>query len=168
MNEILSGYLDIFYVAYLDDILIFSQNLEDHQKYVRTILRRVEEAGLTLKASKCKFHTRETEYLRYVILPKGPRMDEDKIRTIKEWKEPMNVKGVQSFLEFTNFYWRFVRDYSKITTPLSSLRRKEKVWEWGDKQQEAFETLKKAMITEPILQHFDPERPVTIETDASN
>jgi len=95
-------------------------------------------------------------------------MDEEKIRTIKERKEPTNIKGSQSFLGFANFYRRFVRDYSKITTPLSSLTRKENGWEWSDKQQEAFETLKKAMITEPILQHFDPERPVTIETDASN
>jgi len=95
-------------------------------------------------------------------------MDEEKIRTIKEWKEPTNVKGIQSFLGFANFYRHFIRDYSKITTPLSSLTRKEKEWEWGDKQQEAFDTLKMAMITEPILQHFDPERAVTIKTDASD
>jgi len=75
---------------------------------------------------------------------------------------------VQSFLGFANFYQRFIRDYSKITTPLSSLTRKDKLWEWGDRQQEAFETLKGAMMTEPILQHFDPEQPVTIETDTSD
>jgi len=79
-------------------------------------------------------------------------MDDEKIRTIKDWKEPTNVKGVQSFLGFANFYYRrFIKDYSKITIPLSSLTRKEKVWEWGDRQQEVFETLKKAMIMEPIL-----------------
>jgi len=168
MNEILSEYLEIFYVAYLNDIFIFLQNLEDHRKHIRTILRRVEEAGLMLKASKCEFHTRETEYLGYVISPKGLRMDKEKIRTIKEWKEPMNVKGVESFLGFANFYRRFIRDYSIIMTPLSSLTWKEKAWEWGDKQQESFETLKGAMITEPILQHCDLERPVNIETDASD
>jgi len=75
---------------------------------------------------------------------------------------------VQSFLGFANFYRRFIRDYSKITMPLSSLTRKVKLWEWGDKQQEAFETLKGAMITEPILQQFDLEQPVTMETDASD
>jgi len=93
-------------------------------------------------------------------------MDEEKIRTIKEWKDPTNVKGIQSFLGFANFYHRFIRDYSKIPTPLSSLTRKEKEWEWCDKQQGAFNTLKTAMITEPILQHFNPERAATIETDA--
>ena len=104
MNEILSEYLDIFCVAYLDDILIFSQNLEDHWKHVRTILERVKEMGLTLKASKCKFHTMEIEYLGYVISPQSLRMDEEKIRTIKEWKEPTSIKGIQSFLGFANFY----------------------------------------------------------------
>ena len=69
MNEILSEYLDIFCVAYLDDILIFSQNLEDHRRHVQTILKRVEETGLMLKASKCEFHTTDIEYLGYVISP---------------------------------------------------------------------------------------------------
>ena len=94
MNEILSEYLDIFWVAFLDNILIFSQNLEDHRRHVRTILRRVEETGLTLNASKCEFHTTEIAYLGYVISPQGQGMYEEKIRTIKEWKEPTNVKGI--------------------------------------------------------------------------
>jgi len=132
MNEILSEYLDIFCVAYLDDILVFSQTLEEHIRHVRAILTRVRDTGLTLMASKCEFHTMETEYLGYVISPKGLRMDEEKIRTIKEWKEPINVKGIQSFLGFANFYRRFIKDYRKITAPLTSLTRKEKKWEWND------------------------------------
>jgi len=118
MNEILSEYLYIFCVAYLDNILIFSQNLEDHRRHIRTILRQVEETGLTLKASKCEFHTTEIEYLGYVISPQGLRMDKEKIRSIKEWKQPTNLKGIQSFLGFANFYQHFIRDYSKIMTPL--------------------------------------------------
>jgi len=89
----------------------------------------------------------ETEYLGYVISPEGLKMDEEKIRTIRDWKEPTNIKGVQSFLGFANFYRLFIRDYSKITAPLSSLTRKEKAWECGDKQQEVFGTLKRAMTT---------------------
>jgi len=156
MNEILSNYLDIFCVAYLDNILVFSPDEETHWEHIRAILTRVRDTGLTLKVSKCELHTKETEYLGYVISPQGLRMDEEKIRTIRDWKEPTNVKGIQSVLGFANVYRRFIRDYSKITMPLSSLTRKEKAWEWGDKQQEALETLKEAMITEPILQHLDP------------
>jgi hypothetical protein len=168
INEILSEYLDIFCVAYLDDILVFSDSLDDHKRHVRTILAKVAEIGLTLKASKCEFHTTETEYLGYVISPKGLRMDEEKIRTIREWQEPRNIKGIQSFLGFANFYRRFIKDYSRITTPLTRLTRKDIPWEWGDRQQQAFDTLKEAMMTEPILQHFDPAKSVTIETDASD
>jgi len=168
MNEILSEYIDIFCVAYLDDILIFSQNLKDHWRHIWTILRRVEATGLTLKESKCEFHTTEIEDLGYVISPQGLRMDEEKITTIKEWKEPTNVKGIQSFLGFANFYRRFIQDYSRITSSLTCLTRKEVSREWGDKQQTAFNTLKTAMVTEPILQHFDLERPVTVETDTSD
>jgi len=129
MNEILSDYLDIFRVAYLDDILVFSPNEETERKHVRAVPTRVRDTGLILKASKCEFHAMETEYLGYVMSPEGLRMDEEKIRTIRDWKEPTNVKGVQSFLGFANFYRRFIRDYSKITTPLFSLTRKDKLWE---------------------------------------
>ena len=118
--------------------------------------------------SPCHCGIRGNERAGYAISLQLLRMDEEKILTIKEWKEPTNIKGIQSFLGFANFYQCFIRDYSKITIPLSSLTRKEKGWEWSDKQQEAFETLKKAMIMEPILQHFDLEQPVTIKTDASD
>jgi hypothetical protein len=100
MNEILSDYLDIFCIAYLDDILIYSDNLEQHHQYVRIILKRVEEVGLTLKALKCEFHTNRTEYLGYIISPIGIEMDLEKVQAVAKWKEPMNVKGVQSFFGF--------------------------------------------------------------------
>jgi hypothetical protein len=119
MNEVLSDYVDVFCIAYLDDILIYSDNLEQHRQHVKMILRTVEEVGLTLNASKCEFHTNKTEYLGYIISPTGIGMDPEKVRVVAEWKELTNVKGVQSFLGFTNFYRRFIRDFSKITAPLT-------------------------------------------------
>jgi hypothetical protein len=121
MNEVLSDYLNIFCIAYLDDVLIYSDNLTQHCQYVKLILERMKEVGLTLKASKCEFHRYRTEYLGYIITPTGISMDPEKVKAVEEWKEPTNIKGVQSFLRFTNFYRRFVRDFSKITAPLTKL-----------------------------------------------
>jgi hypothetical protein len=139
MNEVLSDYLDIFCIAYLDDILIYSDDIETHRKHVKTILKRVEEVGLTLKASKCEFHTDRTEYLSYIIAPMGISMDPEKVKAVEEWREPTNVKGVQSSLGFANFYRRFIRDFSKITAPLTKLNRKHRPWEWNNAAQAAFE-----------------------------
>jgi hypothetical protein len=132
MNEVLSDYLDIFCITYLDDILIYSDDIETHRKHIKMILKRVEEVGLTLKASKCKFHTNRTEYLSYIIAPTGISMDLEKVKAVEEWREPTNIKGVQSFLGFANFYRRFIRDFSKITAPLTKLTLKDRPWEWND------------------------------------
>jgi hypothetical protein len=111
---------------------------------------------------------KKIEYLGYITSPTGLQMDPEKIKTVKEWQEPVNVKGIQSFLGFANFYRWFIRDFSKITTPLTRLTKKQVPWEWNDATQQAFEQLKAAMISQPILQYFDPDRPLTLETDASD
>jgi hypothetical protein len=151
MNEVLSDYLDVFCIAYLDDIINYSDNIEHHRQHMKMILERVEEVGLGLKASKCEFHTNRTEYLGYIMSPTGIQMDLEKVRAVAEWRQPTNVKGVQSLLGFANFYRRFIRDFSKITTPLTRLTRKDTPWKWDDAAQSAFEQLKQAMVSEPIL-----------------
>jgi hypothetical protein len=151
MNEVLSHYLDVFCIAYLDDILIYLDDLEQHWQHVRRILERVEDVGLMLKASKCEFHTDRMEYLGYIISPMGISMDPEKVKAVVEWREPTNMKGVQSFPGFANFYRRFIRDFSKIMTPLTKLTRKDIPWEWGNAAQSAFEQLKQAMISQLIL-----------------
>jgi TRAP-type uncharacterized transport system fused permease subunit len=108
MNEVLSDYLDVFCIAYLDNIIIYSDNVEQYCQHIRRILERVEEVGLMLKASKCEFHTNRTEYLGYIISPMGISMDLEKVKAVVEWREPTNMKGVQSFLGFANFYRRFI------------------------------------------------------------
>jgi hypothetical protein len=119
MNEVLSDYLDIFCIAYLDDILIYSDSMEEHRKHVHMVLRRLRDVGLTLKPSKCEFHIEKTEYLGYIISPMGLQMDPKKIKILKEWRELVNIKGIQSFLGFANIYQWFICDFSMITTPLT-------------------------------------------------
>jgi hypothetical protein len=104
INDVLCPYLDVFVTAYLDDILIYSDNLKDHRDHVLKVLEALSEAGLHLKPEKCEFHHQEVKYLGFIISTSGTKMDPAKVATVQEWPEPRNVKDVQSFLRFANFY----------------------------------------------------------------
>lgn len=168
MNDIFQDLLDVSVIVYLDDILIFSANLSDHRKHVKEVLRRLRLHGLYARPDKCEFHTESVEYLGYILSPDGLRMAEDKIKVILDWPTPRKVKDVQSFLGFANFYRRFIPFYSDITVPLTRLTRKNVDWAWTTDCQKAFDTLKKAFTTAPILSQWRPDAPLIVETDASD
>ncbi len=96
--------IDVSVVVYLDNILIYSNNLVDHRKHVKEVLRRLRKNGLYAHTNKCEFHSERVEYLRYILSPKGLSMDQAKVKIIQDWPEPRKVKDVQSFLGFANFY----------------------------------------------------------------
>ena len=104
INGILSQELDVCCIAYLDDVLIYSDTLEQHQKDVLRIMKRLKEAGIKLKPTKCEFHKEETEYLGIIIGPEGTKVDPVKTEAIKEWTIPRNKTDIQSFKGFCNFY----------------------------------------------------------------
>jgi hypothetical protein len=133
MNDIFWEYMDEFIVVYLDDILIFSKNLGDHDKHVRLVLAKLWEHGLYAKLEKCKFDKTLVEFLGYVISPDGISMDKSKVETIQSWATPSSIKDVQRFLRFANFYRRFIKDYSQIKTPLIALTCKDKPFLWNPK-----------------------------------
>ena len=110
----------------------------------------------------------KVNFLGYIISENGIEMDQEKIRTVLEWKEPTTVKEVQSFLGFANFYRRFIQGYSKLTRSLTDLTKKSKKFDWQAECHEAFNMLKKRFTSAPILRHFDPELPCVIECDASD
>jgi hypothetical protein len=168
MNDIFSDLIDVCLVVYLDDILIYSCNHEDHQKHVREVLRRLRKHGLYLRADKCEFSAETTSYLGFILSPDGLKMDPKKIQTILDWSEPRKIKELQSFLGFANFYRRFISDYSDIVVPLTRLLRKDTAWTFPDSAREAFDNLKKAFTSAPVLSHWIPDRPVIVETDASD
>jgi hypothetical protein len=124
INDVLRPYLDVFVTAYLDDILIYSDNLNDHRNHVLKVLEALSKAGLHLKPEKCECHQQEVKYLGFIISTSGTKMDPAKVATIQEWPEPRNVKDVQSFLGFANFYRRFIKGYSAIVAPMTLLTRK--------------------------------------------
>jgi RNase H-like domain found in reverse transcriptase len=108
------------------------------------------------------------EYLGYILSPDGLTMSDDKVKTIQEWPEPRKVKDIQSFLGFANFYQRFIYNYSNITVPLTQLTRKGIKWNFSEDCRRAFETLKKAFTTAPILTHWVPDALILLETEASD
>ena len=168
MNEIFRPYLDQFVVVYLDDILVYSRNKEDHVKHVRIVLQVLRENKLYCEFAKCSFHVSEVEYLGYVISAKGLFMSQKKVSAVMDWEVPKSKVGVQSFIGFANFYRRFIKNFARIATPLHKLTKKDANFEWTADCQDAFETLKHAFVSAPILKYADFTTKFVVETDASD
>lgn len=168
INSVLKEFLDDFVVVYLDDILIFSEDPSKHVEQVRQVLQKLQEHHLYAKMSKCEFSTMETEFLGYKISADGISMHDSKFQSILSWPAPKTKKQLQSFLGFTNFYRRFINAYARLTRPLTALLCKNANWNWSKQVDEAFQTLKAAFTSAPLLAHADPSRPFFLETDASD
>jgi hypothetical protein len=168
VNTIFADLLDVCVVVYLDDILIYSEDMASHKNHVKEVLRRLRENGLYAKPEKCEFHTTSVEYLGYLLSPDGLTMSADKVSTIQDWPEPRKVKDIQSFLGFANFYRRFIFNYSDIVVPLTRLTRKDTPWNFSDDCRAAFCKLKQAFSSAPILTQWVPDTPIIVETDASD
>jgi hypothetical protein len=139
-------------IIYMDDILIATTaKLQDHREAVHAILDRLEELDLYLKPEKCVWESPRVDYLG-LILEKGvTRMDPAKIAGVASWPIPTTVKQIRSFLGFCNFYRPFIRQFSHIAKPLNELTRKDIPWNWTPRCQEAFETLRQRITSEPVL-----------------
>ncbi|CAD0055203.1 unnamed protein product [Aureobasidium pullulans] len=169
INDTLREYLDRTVVAYLDDILIYTNgNLEQHVKDVQQVLTKLQERRLKANPKKCEFHVKETEFLGFIIGVDGIRIDPAKITSIKEWPTPKNLKEVQSFLGLANYNRKFISGYSQTALPLVELTKQDTPFIWKERQQKAFEALKQACIDGPTLRMFDSGKLVHIETDASD
>ena len=168
INYTIQDFLDVFCTAFHNDILIYSSTLKVNKDHVRLVLERLAAAGIHLNPDKCKFHIQEVDYLGLVITPGGLKMQDKKVATIRDWEDPENVKDVQSFLGFANFYRRFIHNYSKVVTLMTKLTGKSVPWQWETEQRTAFQALKDAFTFAPILQHFDYKKEIVVETDASD
>jgi len=153
MNDIFSDLLDVCVMIYLDDILIYSNNMSEHHQHVKEVLKCLCKAGLYAKVEKCKFHSESVEYLGYILSPSGLTMSDNKVKIIQDWPEPKKVKDIQSFLGFTNFYHWFIFNYLDIVIPLICLTWKDIPWKFDFSYQDTFNSLKKAFTSTPILTH---------------
>lgn len=168
INDVLFDYLNEFAQAYMDDILIYSKTLKEHKSHVKKVLEKLRAAGLYVDIDKCEFHVQETTFLGVIVSTEGIKMDPRKVQTILDWAQPETLKQVQSFIGFCNFYRRFIRAFSRITKPLHRLTQKDFKFEWTAACQAAFDELKKAITTAPVLRHFDRTREAILETDSSD
>ena len=167
LNTIFADLFDVFVIIYLDNILIFSLNKEDHIKHVSEVFHRLRKHNLFTNGKKCLFHTDSVEYLGHTIGPGGLHMDPVKVKIIQDWPEPQKVKDVQSFLGFANFYRCYIHNYSNIVVPLTCLIQKNTPWNFSDKCRLAFSLLKNAFTSALVLTHWCPKLPLIVETDAS-
>ncbi|SPC61966.1 uncharacterized protein UHOD_12133 [Ustilago sp. UG-2017b] len=171
MNDTFKDMLDRSLIIYLDDLLIYSSTLKQHQGHVSAVLARLRQVGLYAKAEKCQFSTSQTEFLGFVVSDQGVSMDPSKTEVITNWPVPKSVHDVQVFLGFCNFYRKFIPQYSRTAYPLMQLLCKEAQsapFAWNNEAQHAFEQLRSAFGTDTILHHFDPTWPIIVETDASD
>lgn len=168
MNNIFRDMLDVCVIIYLDDILVYSSSLSEHVQHVHSVLQRLLQHRLYAKLEKCQFHSPSIEFLGYVVAKSGVYMDPAKIKSIVSWPAPKSAHDIQIFLGFANFYRRFIKNYSQIAMPLTSLLKKDTKFVWSETANTAFQTLKSSFTTAPILAHADPSLPFVLETDASN
>jgi hypothetical protein len=167
LNKINEDLLDKSVVVYIDDILIYSETVEEHIQHVREVLSRLRANQLYAKLAKSTFHASEVEYLGFLVSADHISMDHGRVKTVLDWKEPANLKEMQSFLGFANFYRRFIKGFSRIALPLTELTKQSSPYEWTPAAQEAFDTLKQAFTSYPVLIQPDFSKPFILETDAS-
>src|SRR3954467_2783613 len=150
MNSIFMEYLDKFVVVYLDDILIYSKNEEEHAKHLRMVLTKLREHRLYAKFSKCEFWLPEVTYLGQMISAKGIAVNPERVQAVLDWTPPESVKQVTSFLGLASYCRRFVENFSTALKPLTELLKKDKEFLWTPKCEESFQILSKRLIAAPI------------------
>ncbi|XP_076947746.1 uncharacterized protein LOC143619783 [Bidens hawaiensis] len=168
MNRICKLYLDKFFIVFIDDILIYSKTKEDHQAHLRTILETLRKEKLYAKFSKCEFWLYEVQFLGHIVNEKGIQVDPAKIEAITKWEKPKTPTQVRSFLGLAGYYRRFIQNFSRIAVPLTSLTRKSVKFEWGLKQEKAFEPLKQKLTNAPVLALPECQHNFIVYCDASH
>ena len=152
---------------FMDDILVFSETMEEHVHHLQQVFMILEKNQFLLKKSKCVFAQRSLEYLGHIVSSQGVATEPSKIQAVTQWPQPSNVKQLRGFLGLTGYYRRFIKHYGLISRPLTQMLKKGVQFQWTPLAQEAFLLLKKALTEAPVLAIPDFNQPFVIETDAS-
>jgi hypothetical protein len=169
MNHIFRDMIDLGLLSYMDDLLVYADTIEGHDKTVCEVQRRLQANRLAVSPEKCVWRQQEVEFLGHLIGREGIKMSPEKIEVVLEWKSPSSLVETQSFLGFANFYRRFIQDYSRVARPMTELTKgTAKHFRWTPEAELAFQELKNRFTSALILAHFNPQKEVIVETDASD
>lgn len=170
MHKALAGLEDHICVGYLDDILVYSDTIEEHERHLQLVHERLRQYQLFVKASKCEYFRNEVEFLGFIVSAEGISMDPRRVETIRQRPTPESVQDIQVFLGFSNFYRKFIEAYSRITEPITRMLNNEHKalpFDWTEEAEEAFQALKDAFCSATVIRHWDPRLETQVETDAS-
>ncbi len=168
INNVLWDFLNDFCQVYLDDILIYSKTQQKHKQHVKMILNRLREADLQINIQKCEFNVKEIIFLEVIVSEQDLRMNFIKVKVIVNWTTSINLKEVQSFVKFINFYRRFIKNFSKLVKSFTQLTKKNTSFVWNEVCVQAFDDLKKQISLTSVLRHFDSKQQTILKINASD
>ena len=167
MNELLRDLINTGKVAvFIDNVIVGTKLEEGHDELVVEVIKRLEENDLYVKPEKCKWKVKEVEFLGVVIGPEGIKMEKEKVKGVLEWLTLKCVKDIQKFLGLVNYYHQFIKGFATVARPLHDLVKKDKKWEWTEREEKAFQKLKERFIKEPVLAAPDIDKKMRMEVDA--
>jgi hypothetical protein len=167
MNYVFMPELDKYVVVFIDDIVVYSKNEEEHVQHLRVILQQLRDHQLYAKFSKCAFWLKEDPFLGHIISAEGITVHPSKVQEVLEWKAPKSVMQIRSFFRLAGYYRRFILNFSKITKLMTKLLEKDVKFKCSLQCEEAFLTLKNLLTTAPVLAEPDIEKPFDVYCDAS-
>ena len=167
MDTIFCGMQWTTLLIYLDDIIVYGKTFDEMCNRLELVFMKLQEAGLTLKPSKCRFGEERLKYLGHIISAEGIAVNPVKIESVVKFPVPRNLTEVRRFVNLCGYYRRFVKNFARLAVPLHALMKKDIPFLWGEKQQESFEKLKLALVTPPVLCFPREDLPVNLHTDAS-
>ncbi|GKV48697.1 hypothetical protein SLEP1_g55500 [Rubroshorea leprosula] len=167
MNRVFKPYLDKFVVVFIDDILVYSRSIAEHEEHLQLVLQVLREKKLYAKLKKCEFWLNSVAFLGHVVSKDGISVDPEKVKAVVEWSRPTNVTEVRSFLGLAGYYRRYVEGFSRIAVPLTRLTQKGVKFEWTDECEQSYQELKSRLVSAPILTIPDDSGGFTIFSDAS-
>ena len=169
MNKLLRDLINTGKVAvFIDDVIVGTETEEGHDELVAAVVKRLEENDLYVKPEKCKWKVKEVEFLGVVIGLEGIKMEKGKVKWVLEWPTPKCVKYIQKFLGLANYYRRFIEGFATVARPLHDLVKKDKKWEWMEREENAFKELKERFTKKPVLAAPDIDKKMRMEVDASD